>query len=59
MVQALIFISTPAIVIGVIENDDSTCASPGNFVYCVSILGLLLAICYCWGRYYSNKLDYA
>ena len=59
MVQVIIFFLTPAIVIGVIETEDSPCADIGTFVYCVSILGGGLAICYCWGRYYANKLAYA
>ena len=31
----------------------------GSFIWLMPIMGGLLLICYIWGRYYANKLDYA
>lgn len=31
----------------------------GGFFWSMPVMGGLLLICYVWGRYYANKLDYA
>lgn len=60
IIQTFTFILLPSVVAGVTMTEKGhTCLNIGNFVWCVSAVGVLLLVSYCWGRYYSNKLDYA
>jgi len=36
-----------------------SCTKYGQFFLIMPLMGILLLVCYCWGRYYANKLDYA
>jgi len=37
----------------------SECAERGIFFIIVPLMGAFLLICYCWGRHYASRLDYA
>ena len=42
-----------------ITSTSTQCTSYGYFILVLPIMGFLLLVCYVWGRYYANKLDYA
>ena len=58
--QSLQYIIMPPIWWLVSFSGDSPCKCKyGIFIWMMPIMGGLLLICYIWGRYYANKLDYA
>ena len=56
--QSVQFIVTPLIWYLIADGPDS-CTRYGFFVLVMPVMGVMLLICYAWGRYYANKLEYA
>ena len=64
LVQSLFFLGAAPFWYWVINGKNITansadCTEYGSFIIVLPAMGFLLLICYAWGRYYANKLDYA
>ena len=58
--QSMLYIVMPFLWWALSDPGGDSCRGEyGNFVWQMPIMGALLVICYIWGRYYSNKLDYS
>lgn len=58
-IQSLDFMVTPLIWYLLAEKPNSDCAKYGSFVIMMPLMGVLLLVCYVWGRYYARKLEFA